>query len=180
MTEQERHNLFSELIAHYHGPLYSYIFAAVKNRDDAEDLFQSVCLVLWQKFQSFQLNTSFFFWAHETAKLVLCNFLRQKKKWNSASEELLDALADTASRADDKDSFYLVAFRRCKEKLNASDEELLQFRYVEDLCVGEIADRLQRLPTSVCRSLNRIRRWLLDCIRMELARQEHPGGGCYE
>ena len=40
---------------------------------------------------------------------------------------------------------------------------------------AQIADRLQRLQPNVCRSLNRIRRWLLDCIRMELAQQEHSG-----
>lgn len=179
MNDQERHDRFSELIAHYHGPLYSYIFAVVKNRNDAEDLFQSVCLVLWQKFDSFRPNTNFSSWAHQTAKFVLCSFLRHKKKWNSASEDLLDALEETASRDVDNDRYYLTAFRRCREKLNASDEELLRFRYVEDLGVRDIADRLQRLPPNVCRSLNRIRRWLLDCVRMELARQEHPGEGCH-
>ena len=31
-------------------------------------------------------------------------------------------------------------------------------------------------PNRVCvESLNRIRRWLLECIQMELARQEHSG-----
>jgi RNA polymerase sigma-70 factor, ECF subfamily len=180
MTEQEQHNLFSELIARYQGPLY-YIFAVVKNRNDAEDLFQSVCLVLWRKFASFRPNTNFFSWAHETAKLVLCGFLRQKKKWNSASEELLNALADTASNSKvSEDYFYLAAFRRCREKLASSDEELLRFRYIDDLGIREIAGRLQRLPPNVCRSLNRVRRWLLDCVRKELARQEHPIEGCHE
>lgn len=177
MTEQEQHDLFSELIARYHGPLYSYIFAAVKNRDDAEDLFQSVCLVLWQKFQSFQPNTNFLSWAYQTAKLMLLSFLRHKRKWNSASDELLDALAETASRKEiEDDSFYIPAFRRCREKLSDADETLLRLRYIDDLGVSEIADRLQRLPPNVSRSLSRIRRWLFDCIRMELARQEHPGG----
>ena len=175
MTEQEQHNLFSELIARYHGPLYSYIFAVVKNRDDAEDLFQSVCLILWRKFESFQPNTNFLSWAYRTAKLVLLSFLRHKKKWNSASEELLDALAETASREEVReDSFYLPVFRRCREKLNIADETLIRLRYIEGLGVSEIADQLQRLPPNICRSLNRIRRWLFDCIRMELARQEHP------
>ena len=46
----------------------------------------------------------------------------------------------------------------------------------EDFGSREIADRLRRPQTSVCRSLNRIRQWLLECIQMELARQEHSGG----
>ena len=67
---------------------------------------------------------------------------------------------------------YLVALRRCKEKLTAADDELLQLRYIEELGTVEIADRLQRLQPSVSRSLNRIRRWLLECIEMEVAKLE--------
>lgn len=182
MNEQDRHNLFSELVSCHHSQLYAYIFAVVKNRDDAEDLFQSVCLVLWRKFESFQPNSSFFSWARQTAKLVLCSFLRHKRNMSKqASEELLDALAETVSRAQgDGVESGLAALQHCRRKLNATDEELLQLRYVEDLGIHEIADRLQRLQPNVSRSLNRIRRWLLDCIRMELARQEHPSGGSHE
>ena len=54
MNEQERHNLFSELIARHQSEIYAYIFAIVRNWEDADDLFQSVCLVLWRKFESFR------------------------------------------------------------------------------------------------------------------------------
>ena len=182
MNEQDRHNLFSELIARYHSQLYAYIFAVVKNREDTEDLFQSVCLVLWRKFELFQPGSSFFSWARQTAKLMVCNFLRHKRNLSTyASEDLLDALAETVSEAQgDGVELHVAALRRCKEKLIAADEELLQLRYVEDLGIREIADRLRRLQPSVCRSLNRIRRWLLECIQMELARQEHPGRNSHE
>ena len=182
MNEQDRYDLYSELIARHQSQLCAYIFAVVKNREDTEDVFQSVCLVLWRKFESFQANTSFFSWARQTAKLVLCSFLRHKRRLsNCASEELLDALAGTVSEAqDDGMEIHVAALRRCKEKLNAADEELLQFRYVEDLGIRDIADRLQRLQPSVCRSLNRIRHWLLECIQMELACQEYSGRDSHE
>jgi RNA polymerase sigma-70 factor, ECF subfamily len=177
MNDQDRDNLFSELVACYQSQLYAYIFAVVKNREDTEDLFQSVCLVLWRKFELFQPGSSFFSWARQTAKLMVCNFLRHKRHLSTAaSEDLLDALAETVSKVEgDGVELHVAALRQCKEKLIAADEELLQLRYVEDLGIREIADRLQRLQPSVCRSLNRIRRWLLECIQMEMARQEHSG-----
>ena len=177
MNEQDRHNLFSELIARHHSQLYAYIFAIVRNREDAGDLFQSVCLVLWRKFESFQPESSFFSWARETAKLVVRSFLRHKRKRsNTVGEELLDALAETRLEdPSDGTELYLAALRRCRDKLDAADEELLELRYVEDLGSREIADRLQRPQPSICRSLNRIRNWLLECVEMELARQEHSG-----
>ena len=64
---------------------------------------------------------------------------------------------------------YLAALRRCQAKLSAADEQLLQLRYVEQLGVGEIAGRLQRLQPSVSRSLAHIRHWLLESCQMELA-----------
>ena len=180
MNEEDRQRLFSELIARRQSQLYAYIFAVVKNRDDAEDLFQSVCLVLWRKFESFQPNSSFFSWARQTAKLVLCSFLRHKKN-KHASEELLDALAETVSETEgDGAESCLAVLQRCRGRLSVADEELLQLRYVEDLGIREIADQLGRLPPNVCRSLNRIRCWLFECIRTELARHEHPSGGPHE
>jgi DNA-directed RNA polymerase specialized sigma24 family protein len=56
-----------------------------------------------------------------------------------------------------------------------TDENLLELRYVEDLGSREIADRVQRPQQSVCQSLKRIRRWLLECVKVELARQERSG-----
>jgi RNA polymerase sigma-70 factor (ECF subfamily) len=182
MTEQERQSLFAELIAQYQCQLYAYIFAVVKNREDTEDLFQSVCLVLWQKFESFEPNSCFFPWARQTAKLVLCSFLRHKRKLSKqASDALLDALTKAVSHRPQGDvEIYLAALRRCKEKLGSADSELLRLRYVEGLVIRQIADRLQRLQPHVCRSLNRIRRWLLQCVQMDLAREDHPRGVSHE
>jgi RNA polymerase sigma-70 factor, ECF subfamily len=177
MNEQDRHKLFAELIGRYQSQLYAYIFAVVRNQEDTEDLFQSVCLVLWRKFDSFRPASSFFSWARQTAKFMVCNFLRHKRNLPvSESEALLEALAMTVSESQGDDvGLHLTTLRRCKERLSVADEELLQLRYVENLGIREIADRLRRLQPSVCRSLNRIRRWLFECIQMELAPGEHRG-----
>ncbi len=179
MDIQDRHNLFSDLVARHHSQLYAYIFAIARNREDARDVLQSVCLVLWRKFDSFQPGTSFFSWARQTAKFVVRTHLRQKKKSsNYVSEELMDALAETIIEAENHEAdLYLVAMRLCRQKLSPADEELLQLRYVDELGSREIAGQLQRPQPSVCNSLKRIRRWLLKCIQMEVSRQEHPEEG---
>jgi RNA polymerase sigma-70 factor (ECF subfamily) len=179
MNEQDRHSLFSDLTASCHSQLYAYIFAIVRNREDASDLFQSVCLILWRKFDSFRPGSNFFAWARQTAKLVVRSFLRHKKHLSSCvGEELLNALAETDF--DDltgESEPYFAALRHCRKKLDSADEQLLGLRYAEELGSREIAERLQRPQTSVCRSLNRIRNWLLECIELELNRQERSGRG---
>jgi RNA polymerase sigma-70 factor (ECF subfamily) len=173
MNEQDRHNLFSELVAHHQSGLYAYIFAIVQNWADADDLYQATCLVLWRKFDSFEPGSSFFAWARQTAKIEVRSFLRRKQSPAYVCEELVDALAELAvgSPGDDAE-LYLASMQQCRKKLNAADAELLQLRYVEALGIREIAERQQRFQSNVCRSLNRIRRWLLDCIKTELGRHE--------
>jgi RNA polymerase sigma-70 factor, ECF subfamily len=176
MSEQDRQNLFSELISRHQSELYAYIFAVVRNWQDADDLFQSVSLVLWRKFETFRPGSSFFLWARKTAEFEVRKFLAQTRLPNYVGEELLNALADAVpetQRAGVEPS--LAALRRCKEKLSEADRELLELRYVDDLGSREIADRVRRPQHSVCHSLKRIRRWLFECIRLEMARQEHSG-----
>ena len=176
MDDQERHVLFSELIARHQSELYAYIFAIVRNWEDADDLFQSVCVVLWRKFESFRPDSSFFSWARQTAKFEVRKFLTRNQATTYVSDKLLNALAETSLSAQRGGvELALAALRRCRQKLDAADEELLVLRYVEDLGSRQIADRLQRPQPSVCRSLKRIRRWLLECIQVEVARQERSG-----
>jgi RNA polymerase sigma-70 factor, ECF subfamily len=178
MSKTDREELFSELVSQYHSQLYAYILAIVRDRVDTDDVFQSVYLVLWRKFGSFDPGSSHFLpWARQTAKFVVYSFLRHKRRlFNCVDDDLLDALAGTALEGPyDDTELYLSALRRCKEKLDAADQELLELRYSQDLGSREIANRLHRPQTSVCRSLDRIRNWLYSCIEMELSRQEHPG-----
>ena len=175
MNEQERHVLFSELVARHRSELYGYIFAVVRSWEDADDLFQAVCLTLWSKFESFQPGTSFFAWARQTAKNKVGKFLRHKQEPDFINEELLETLTTLVIDAkDDWAESYLTALRRCRAKLSTTDEELLELHYGEGFGINQIADRLQRLQSNVSHSLARIRRWLFECIQMEIARQEHP------
>jgi RNA polymerase sigma-70 factor, ECF subfamily len=174
MNEQKRHNLFSELIARHQSELYAYIFAIVRNWEDADDLFQSMCVVLWQKFAAFQRGSSFSAWARQIARLEVRKFLTRKQLPSYVGEELLDEIAEIViNDQNSEEERRLAALERCRGKLSGVDDKLLELHYADDLGSRQIADQLQRSQPSVCNSLNRIRCWLLECIQMELARQEH-------
>lgn len=178
MNMHDRQDLFSELLACHQSELYGYIFAVVRNRADTDDLFQSLCMILWRKFESFQPGSSFFAWARQSARLEISSFLRRKRSPNYVGKNVLDALTDVSTEVErENEEPYLATLRRCRDKLTTADENLLQLRYVEELGVCEIADQLQRHQPSVSRSLGRIRRWLLECVQMELAQLEHYGAG---
>jgi RNA polymerase sigma-70 factor, ECF subfamily len=169
MNEQERHELFEELVTRHQSELYGYIYAVLRNWEDTDDLYQSVCLVLWSKFETFQPGSNFFAWARRTARIKLSEFLRRKHSPNCLCEELRDVLVEGVVDPYGTDGEeYLIALQRCRDKLAIEDDELLQLRYIEELNTVQIADRQQRLQQSVSRSLIRIRRWLFECIELEL------------
>jgi RNA polymerase sigma-70 factor, ECF subfamily len=149
MNEQERQALFSELLARHRSELYGYIFAVVRSWEDANDLFQAVCLVLWDKFESFQPGTNFFAWARQTAKNKVGIFLRHKRQTHFVDEEILDTLTEiTVGTKDNWAEAYLDALRRCRAKLAIPDEELLELHYGEGFGTRQIAERLRRSQQS--------------------------------
>ena len=99
MNDQELHNQFSELLARHQSEIYAYIFAIVRNWEDANDLFQCVCLVLWSKFACFQQGSSFFAWARQIAQFEVRKFLTRKQLPRYVGEDLLENFSKTNNAA---------------------------------------------------------------------------------
>lgn len=177
MNEQERHALFSDLVARHRSELYGYIFAVVRSWEDADDLFQSVCMVLWSKFEQFEPGTNFFAWARQTARNKISKLLEQKQRSRFVAEDVLGAISNIAvATEDDWAEIHQAALRHCRAKLLTPDEELLELHYGDGLGTRQIADRLRRSQQSICRSLNRIRSKLFECIQREIAKEQRSEG----
>ena len=66
-----------------------------------------------------------------------------------------------------------LALLECVEKLSADDRRLISARYAPDATTQSAADELGRTVGSVYKSVGRVRAALLECIRRELAREDH-------
>jgi RNA polymerase sigma-70 factor, ECF subfamily len=164
------------LLTRHQAQIRGYILALVRNREDADDLFQTTSLVLWRRFDTFQAGSNFFAWARRTAEFIVCNFWKtNRSRFVPLSEAFLDTLAATESFVrDDTVDTYLASLRRCMDKLHQEERDLLSFRYMDDLSVQQIAERMGRSRQSVGKSLLRVRRELLRCIETQSAQEEHP------
>jgi RNA polymerase sigma-70 factor, ECF subfamily len=176
MNQQDRYDAFCELLTRYQGHIRGYILALVRNRADADDLFQATSLVLWRKFDTFEPESNFFAWARKTADFTVRNFWRTNhSRFTPLSEAFLETLAATEPYvcSDAVDS-YLAGLRHCIDKLRQEDRDLLNLSYMDDLSAQQIADRIARSRQSVSKSLLRIRRGLLGCIQKQLVKEGHP------
>ena len=166
--------LFAELLESCRERLHAYVFAILHDPTDTQDVLQQTFIVLWQKFDSFDLESDFFAWALVVAKYQAFNYIRYRERYRKRfSEEFMEKLSrQSALVAPDREDDRKVALKGCLSKLSSSDRRLLRARYENNLKVNQIADILNRSQPSVSNSFRRIRTQLRQCIERSLSLQQ--------
>lgn len=166
---------FVQLMAVHQRRIYAYILTLIANRSDADDILQQTCVVLWSKFDTFDLDTNFAAWACRIAYFEVQAFRRQKTPLVNLDDKLLEMISDrTVARSAELDLRY-EALAGCVGDLGDADRDLLRRRYTDDATVPEVASDIGRPTQGLYKSYHRIHRWLLECIQRRLAQEERRG-----
>jgi RNA polymerase sigma-70 factor, ECF subfamily len=121
---------FVRLLTLYQPNIYLYIRSLVLNPDEAADILQNTNLVLWEKRDQFQNDTSFLAWAFQITRYKLREQMAQRKrKCLCFSDAMVDELALKASQYVGADSDLTDDLRRCLAQLAATDREIIGQRY---------------------------------------------------
>lgn len=166
---------FLRLFAACQRRIHGLVVAMVPHTADAEDVFQTVSTSLWQKFDEFQPGTDFAAWALRfTRYAVLKHYEKLRRRGNLVfDEQLLDTLADDATRAVRQIDRRQEALHGCLKRLPEHARTLLRMRYESGLkSCREVAERLGRSVEGVYKALGRIHEQLLRCIRGALSAEE--------
>ena len=171
MPDPSRYSEFVDLLQRATGQIFAYLNALLLNWNDAEDVFQDACVVLWEKFDEFRPGSNFVAWALRVAQHKAMDFQKSRARrsvfWKA---ELQDSLMAAMAEADATDEG-LAALSGCVARLDEADRNLVQCCYGDGVPVRQIAAQLGRSPQSVHNSLRRIRGMLLECIE-RVTRQE--------
>ena len=167
MTAPCRYDEFSRLVQQVSGQVVTYLHAVLLDWNDAEDVFQESCLVLWEKFDEFVPGTNFLGWAIRIAQNKAMHFQRSRRRLAKFLNcELQASLAAVVSGRDAAaTNASLAALTICMDRLSQSDQDLVRRCYGDRVPVSRIASHLGRSPASVHHSLRRVRTLLLECIR---------------
>jgi RNA polymerase sigma-70 factor (ECF subfamily) len=160
--------------------LHRYIVTLLGRQQDAEDLLQETAAILWRKFGDFQPGTSFYAWACRAAYLNVLEYRRQRRRDATLLDaDVLEKLAlFYAAEEGTFEEFQIEALEKCLEKLIAKDRQLVERCYTTTgIRAKQVAEELNRPADSVYRSLGRIRKSLLECLRRAAAAQENGKGG---
>lgn len=160
---------FVQLFTKSQRRLFLFILTQVSNPTDAEEILQDTNVVIWSKFQQFQLGTSFFAWAGKIATYEILKY-REKKRAGRLlfSDEFLARVAADAIEMSDELEQRREALSECLRRLKPDDRELIQARYAPGENGLKVAEHLGRPVNSVYQSIGRIRKALFDCVTRRL------------
>jgi RNA polymerase sigma-70 factor (ECF subfamily) len=165
-----------ELVTQHQGRLFGYIYAMVQNVNDTQDLHQQTLLVLWHKFPQYEEGSSFLAWATRIAQIEVLRFRKSQPAGRVfLSDEVLSQVADSQVRnaEDSQTESRQAMLEQCVEKLEHGDRDLLDQSYRRDCLIKDIAAKLGRSPQSICNTLRRIRRELLQCVDRSTHEEAH-------
>ena len=169
-SKADRHSQFLRLHTRYQHRIRAYVFMLVPNRADAEDLLQDTTVLLWEKFDEFELGTDFAAWACRVAFLKVSNhrkrFSRSKLLF---SDDLLEAVADRALELAPHLDDRRVALQECMKRLEDRDRRMVMARYEPGGGAKRAADASGRTIQATYKALYRIRKALFDCVSLRVA-----------
>ena len=143
----ETQNDLLDMLASSRGDLWGYLLNHVRNRSDAEDLFQEVNLKVIQNLTSLREASRFRSWMFSIAMNTVRSFFRKQKPEQTIFEETPESLSDPAAKslsplAQLEHQERVSQLRSCLQQLPERDREILLLDFIGELPQQEIADQM--------------------------------------
>lgn len=150
--------------------IHAFLVALLPCDPDLDDVFQQVCLALWQERGKYDATRPFLPWAYGFARNVVHSHIRNKSRRGVRFDgELIDAIAIAREADEPQADARRAALDDCIKRLPPSQRELLVARYERPESLKEIAATRNISPAALTMRLQRIRHTLLRCVEQALA-----------
>jgi RNA polymerase sigma-70 factor, ECF subfamily len=156
---------FVAIYTRHERKLYRYVATLLSHPADAEDVLQETARVLWQKFDQYRPDEPFLPWACRIAHYEVLNHCqRERTRQKHFRPAIIDLLAETRLTHDDLLEAQSRWLTVCLEKLAETDRRLIERRYVSSHTLAEMASESGRTANALYKSMQRVRRTLLECV----------------
>lgn len=170
--ENSKKDDFISLLLSNQRRIFTYILFFVPNRSDAEDLMQETASWMWKNFDEYKPGTNFGAWGVQVARYKILKLKQRtfnsRLKFEGDLIELIDAKSEAALEGA---STKISALRKCLTDLNDQDRRLIFLRYEKGLATKQLAELVGRPVHGLYKSMARIHKMLLNCVRHTLALQ---------
>jgi len=167
-----RYRAYLQLLTANQVRIMGFICVMVPNRSVADDILQETTILMWEKFENFQDGTNFAAWGIRIAKnKILQHYTKEKRHHLMFDVNAIQNLADQSgiySHGDEQ----IDALKNCTKKLPADDQKILEMRYLDNIDIKQIAQKINRSTSLLYRKMAKIHRSLLTCIKRQMANLE--------
>ncbi len=165
---------FMKLYLQAQAPLRSYIYSLLGRRDEMEEVFQEVSVVLWEEFGKYDETRSFLPWAMGIARVQAVRWRRDRARSAGWLDPAVEAqLAHSFVELEDELAERRLALAQCIERLGQRSRGMLALRYEQNCSLQEIASREQRSLNAVSKTMVKIRNFLAECTALMLRAEAH-------
>lgn len=156
--------------------MYSCALTIVGNAEDADDVMQEVCVVLWQKYGTGEFEQILHFrkWACSIVfNLAKLHVRKQRRHLRAGlSEQILRQIIQAHSAGSELFELRREILQECLGKMPVSDRSFIFDCYQDSLPLGKIARARGSTVAAVYSKLKRLRRMLSDCMKRRLGMGE--------
>jgi RNA polymerase sigma-70 factor, ECF subfamily len=173
--DQAEHSEIPALLMRHSVALRAYILACVRNRDDADDILQTVAVAVVKTENPPTTDADFLRWAREIARRRILKHYRTNARMGIVDPKALESLAEAAAWVDanEGEDRRRDALMKCVEKLDQETRELLLRRYANPpVSLAELAKIFNRAVSYIAPLMYRVRQQLHACIERRLAAEE--------
>jgi RNA polymerase sigma-70 factor (ECF subfamily) len=168
MDESKQHNAFIVEYGKAVPRLRAFLRQLLPTWYDVDEVLQETSLVLWKKFDEFEMGSSFVAWAHVIARYEVLKYRRKKSRDRHIfSDEILELLAEECQSHEEEFSERRLVLKACFTELAAEEQQLLLASYARDLTIKELAEQEGKTPGALYKTLDRLRVRLVKCVNMK-------------
>ncbi len=163
---------FVQLFAAHERHLRAFVRSMGLDWTAVDDVVQTISLVMWRKWDTFDPATDFMRWARVIARFEVLKFRRTMARDRHVfTDDLMELLADAADEQGEANTSesYRAALEACLDTLPPASRELISAAYRGDRTIGEVAGDFGKSATAFYKTLDRIRQNLQVCIERRMA-----------
>ncbi len=151
----------------------AFVSSIVRGFQDSDDVLQQVAVAVVQNFDKYNPERPFVGWAIGIAKNEILMYHRNKSQGKVIfSEKAIQMISESYEKESGNFDDMRDALGICSKKLTERARRFLDMRYVSEMSIPRIAQKLGMTNSAVYTFFHRIRLSLRDCINRQISSQE--------
>jgi len=163
---------FARMLEEHDRALRAYILGLVGNWHDAEEVVQETRVRLWEEFERYEPDRSFWGWARAIGYYEVLTFRKKRTRDRLVfADRVLEILEDEHAAVVEETLDRSDALKACMSQMPPKSREILRRCYSGEEKQREVAASLGQSFDGLRTTLYRIRKRLFDCINRRLVHE---------